>query len=88
MPEVSETVMRVVCTGSTLVGHVDEPLAPESLQGGDEVEGDPGDHGQGEAGSVDDVPGAGVRVISFPFTGVEQIHIGVNQLELLLHTEC
>lgn len=88
MPEVSETVWRAVCTGNTLVGHVYEPLAPESLQGGDEVEGDPGDHGQGQTGSVDHVPRAGVRVISFPFTGVEQIHIGVNELELLLDTEC
>ena len=67
----------------TLVCHVYEPLQPQCVQGGDEVQGDPGGHEERQADPVDDVPGGG-EALSVPLTAVEQRDIRVNQPEFIL----
>ena len=42
--------------GDPLVGHVDEPLDAEGVEGGDKVAEDPDEHEEGDEDSVGNVP--------------------------------
>ena len=64
-----------------MICHVNEPLDAQRVQGGHEVEGDPGGHEQGEDDPVHHVPGAGA-VLVIPLTAVEQVRIFVDKREL------
>ena len=67
----------------TLVCHVYEPLDPQCVQGGDEVQGDPRGHEERQADPVDDVPGGG-HAVPVPLAAVEKGNIRVDQPEFLL----
>ena len=51
-----------------LVGHVDEPLDAEGVEGGDKVAEDPNEHEEGDGNAIDDVP-EGRSAATIPSTG-------------------
>jgi len=60
--------------GDPLVGHVDEPLDAEGVEGGHKVAEDPGEHEKGDGDAVDDVPeGGGTTAI--PSTSVKSVRL-------------
>ena len=54
--------------GDPLVGHVDEPLDAEGVEGGDKVAEDPDEHEEGDGDAIDDIP-EGRSAATIPSTG-------------------
>ena len=67
-----------------MIGHVNEPLYPEGVDGGHKVQGDPGRHEERHDDPVGGVGGARPMLASVPLTPVKQAGVLVGQQELLL----
>ena len=68
----------------SLISHVNEPLYPQGVEGGHEVQGDPGGHEERHGDPVDGVGGARPILVVIPLTPVKQARVLVGQQELLL----
>ena len=54
--------------GDPLVGHVDEPLGAEGVEGGHKVAEHPNEHEEGDGDAIDDIPEGG-SAATIPSTG-------------------
>ena len=67
-----------------MISHVNEPLYPESVDGGHKVESDPGGHEESHGDPVHGVAGARPMLAAVPLAPVKQAGVLVSQQELLL----
>ena len=70
-----------------MISHVNEPFYSEGVDGGHEVQGNPGGHEERHGDPVDGVGGARPILVVIPLTAVKQARVLVGQQELLLQND-